>query len=843
MGTHPIFESDFDCLTDNPKEQTMPGRGPGSQASAKQKKDNQEEVSLPGDQEPDGGLAAVIDGPDVQSLAINYDELEQIRVNLIETAKRVKSPSNAKKVMVRREKKEIANPKQKRKILVTRRGSATGEPVEVQKQTPLSLDHGEINENMILGSRDQFIRSALKNGDLDETSPLAKSVMTPETQQFLAEEIYNNGASFFEPVSAATRQHAQRNETHALDNWRAKMIERKRVAGRISKLVNKSSGELVQSSADTYRARQEQRDVIDRAIPSIDYGKGYRVGSEFWRQYESIGDDMGGLKMSLKVSERGQPVDVTRIGKPDLIKVEVGENYEVKDHHNHTGGYMATRRAEVEHILDEFDAYEPAYADLIVLGKEVGSGASHAPSDTTDGKNEMDDVVEGGDLSSTPSDHVPGPGLAVNGASMAFGQNEPIDTCIYFDRFRGEMEVKQLRLTNIGVTTVYYNWSRQYRARSFQSQRPDQTQRFYFNASPGSVLPGQTKLIPIVFESPNGGKFAENWHLNCRPQLGTFNIILRGCSQSLEPEHDENLAARAEIERTLERQQARSAASHVINRIMQNVKTPPRSPSPDERYATEADRFERANARLHYDYVSVRELDAIWSGHSDENDEEWDLSLRTLRRRLIDLSEQAEENEELEELESAQDRLNQLCRHMYQSRPTAPPLTATDRVRMELNHALEKITGQFIQMRRKMSIAQTSPFPLLEERPTSSQMSMTSAKGRVEEKPKKTASATKKEKSAGKGGRKQPEQSEKEKKKKKNSKTDVKTKKNEKDDENARSNTSPMSSYSEMDAGGLNLNDQSNVQLKHNYQAKAAAITHELLDHTIHRIASILSTL
>lgn len=28
----------------------MPGRGPGSQASAKQKKDNQEEVSLPGDQ-------------------------------------------------------------------------------------------------------------------------------------------------------------------------------------------------------------------------------------------------------------------------------------------------------------------------------------------------------------------------------------------------------------------------------------------------------------------------------------------------------------------------------------------------------------------------------------------------------------------------------------------------------------------------------------------------------------------------------------------------------------------------------------------------------------------------
>ena len=149
----------------------------------------------------------MIDGPDVQSLAINYEELEQIRINLIESARQIKSASNdkSKKVMVRREKKQVTNPKQKRKILgksvtqknqnnthvlVTRRGSATGEPVEVQKQTPLSLE-GEINENTILGSRDQFIKSAILAGDLEAESPLARSVMTPKTQAFLAEEIYN----------------------------------------------------------------------------------------------------------------------------------------------------------------------------------------------------------------------------------------------------------------------------------------------------------------------------------------------------------------------------------------------------------------------------------------------------------------------------------------------------------------------------------------------------------------------------------------------------------------------------------------------------------------------------
>ena len=87
-------------------------------ASAKQKnRIESEEISIP-DQEIES-LAPVIDGPDVQSLAINYDELEQIRINLIESARQIKSASNdkSKKVMVRREKKQVTNPKQKRKIL------------------------------------------------------------------------------------------------------------------------------------------------------------------------------------------------------------------------------------------------------------------------------------------------------------------------------------------------------------------------------------------------------------------------------------------------------------------------------------------------------------------------------------------------------------------------------------------------------------------------------------------------------------------------------------------------------------------------------------------------------
>ena len=261
------------------------------------------------------------------------------------------------------------------------------------------------------------------------------------------------------------------------------------------------------------------------------------------------------------------------------------------------------------------------------------------------------------------------------------------------------------------LSLVYYNWSRQFRDRSFQSQRKDQTQRFYFNASPGSVLPGQTKLIPIVFESPNGGKFTECWNLNFRPNLGTFNVILRGCSQSLQPEHDDNLEARGRIEKMLERQQAKSAASHVISKILAEVKTPPRCPSPDDIYFTEADRFEMVNRGLHYSYVVVRELDEIWSRY--ETTDEWDLNLKSLRQKLIDLSENCEDVEQLEQLENEQKRLNELCREMYQRKTAVPALTSQDYVKMQINSVIERITSEYIQMRRKMNIGIGIQLPFL----------------------------------------------------------------------------------------------------------------------------------
>ena len=651
-------------------------------------------------------------------------------------------------------------------------------------------------ENYILGSKEQFIRSAIAAGDLDSRSKLAQTnLLVSETEEEVFTPIQPQSRN---RTSSATRQHSTRNETNALQNWRNKMIERKRHQGYISKFLKKPREKLVSSGTEEYRQRQEEREIIDRAIPSIDYGKGYRVGSEFWRQYESIGDDLGGLKMSLKVSERGKPEDLTRIGKPDLIKAEVGENYDLQSVRPQSE-YMKYRKAELEPIVSE--SHQPNYKDLIVLGRnqpehsQVESAIEQINPNTSDLNSVGIESDQDSDADNLPC--VPGPAIRVHEQNMTVedGVDKQIDTYLYFDKFRGKMDIQYLRMTNIGQTTLYYNWIRQYHHKSFVSQRKDETQRFFFNSSPGSILPGEEKTIPFVFESPNCGKFTETWHLAFRPALGLFRILLKGNSQSLLPDDDENRSRRAEIENLLEKQIAISAAKYVMDKVIEDVRTPPRCPSPDHLYPPpEEEQFEILNPGFYYNHVKVAHLKEIWNKYwgvtssEEENQDQnqvhpdWDLDLRTLRDKIFTL-------EDFETIEEEQKVLNDVCHELKRKQIPLPTLSPSDHVRQHLIDTFDNITEQMLVLRRKMQISSTSSFPMIDNRPTSSQLaatspfpiqntssqiSVTSVKNnpKDEKSLKKAGSATKKEKSASKGGRDKKDD-----KKKKKSKTDVKSKK------------------------------------------------------------------
>lgn len=777
-------------------------------------------------------VANVIDGPEIQALSINYEELESIRSSFVQNNQMMNDEANkkSKKIMVRREQLDFVDHKLKSKYLVTKKGNSEPER-EVQKHAPITFEK-TISENRIIGSLDQFVKSAIAAGDLDENHSIVQRMIERER----ASSSLTNGSFQFDsykPVSDATKQHSTRNETNALQNWREKMIERKRHQGYISKLLNKNPAELVSSGTDEYRARQEAREIIDRALPSIDYGKGYRVGSEFWRQYESVGDDLGGLKMSLKVSERGKPDHVTRIGKPDLIREEFGEKFDngqnsrkpVKTREN---DFMKKRCNELSGVFTEFDSHLPDYSNLIVLGNQNSS--DDLEESTTDSSPRCNEELIESEQSVCSMTDYNGPAIQLQNKIMTYedGIDKVIETFFYSDKFRGKMSIDQIRLHNIGRTTLYYNWEKTHRNKSYSAQRNDQTQRFFFNASPGSILPGEAKSIPLVFESPNAGKFTEIWKLSFKPALGVFQVVLKGNSQSLEPEDDENKLKREEIENLLEREEAQSAARYVMNKVLHEVKTPPRSPSPDHLYQTEEGEFENANPGYFYDYVNVNQLVEMWKRHWPE--ESMQLDFGSIRRKLFEL-------EDWEIIEQEQKTLNEVSNLLKRKPLQLYSLTPYDHVRKQLGDTIEHVTDEMIQMRRKMHITQTTPFPLDYNRPTSSQMSMTSVKGGAKDDKalKKTNSATKKQKSAGKGG---PEK--KDDKKKKKSKTDVKPKGKESKAEEDRTSSTQLSNYSDGDSG-TNLNDPENAALRENYMIKMKSITKEILISSFDQIAALLS--
>lgn len=125
-------------------------------------------------------VANVIDGPDIQALSINFDQLESIRSSFLQNDQIMNDDSNkkSKKIMVRKEQLDFVDHKLKSKYLVTKKGTSQSDR-EIQKHAPIMFDR-EISENNILGSMDQFLRSAIVAGDLDENHSVVQKMLERE---------------------------------------------------------------------------------------------------------------------------------------------------------------------------------------------------------------------------------------------------------------------------------------------------------------------------------------------------------------------------------------------------------------------------------------------------------------------------------------------------------------------------------------------------------------------------------------------------------------------------------------------------------------------------------------
>ncbi|XP_041458125.1 MYCBP-associated protein-like isoform X2 [Lytechinus variegatus] len=620
----------------------------------------------------------VINGEDIQALAIDPQEMAKLRAPKPPQSPKVRPSS--KKVTVRKMKPQSELDKPKTKPILIAKPAPPNVPLMKEDYIgaggPRFDSTGNILPHSILGSVEAFKMEAVQNGHMEmaEDHPIEPRPKTPAIKPEYGMKVEPKPRDPF------------MDENQALINWQKKMIERKKTQGYISKLLQKPPETLVMNQAEEYRQTQEERYIIDRAIPAMDYGKGYRVGSEFWKQQERFGDDLSGIHMTLSQTERGYPPPVEHIGYSKLAKSEMGvawsEGRASPVHYPwKRSQYLKDRKRQLQHVIDELDPFKPDLEGLEVIGtnkpKEKKLDVWTASDDVGTFK-----IGKGGDHnvipneSEMPEEAIPepiiGPALKFNGypARWTGDSNShkgqiACSSRVTFEAFAGVRTTSHLELVNDGTTTIYYDWKKIPKQNPFEGCSTPRIQRFYFNTSSGVLLPGESLRFPFVFKSPNAGIFSETWQLDTRPVVcggGALQVTLRGVAL----QEDKNLKQRKEIEEELFAKQAQVAVRRILDELVDGIRTPERAQSPIDAYITDEETFERLNPGMHYANEVVSQLKHLYVeqfSEDEKEDREWDLDVTKMKREFLGIEDE-------EKREDLLNRMNQAVTSLY-----FPPFT------------------------------------------------------------------------------------------------------------------------------------------------------------------------
>jgi len=612
-------------------------------------------------------VGKVITGDDIDSLAINVDELKKVH-----PPKRPPVPKPSTTVMVRktRLKKSAEQSQPLGKSVMVARPAPPDVPVVstplVSSTGPLFDEDGQVLTHTILGSWEDFQQEAITRGDIENLPPFSA---------------YKFGAGKVRPTTKGTKKEkkfsshvwqTRINENNALTNWQRQMLQRKKQQQHLSNILNTSTDMLVMNQSEDYRETQEDRYAIDRSIPSMDYGKGYRVGSEFWKQVEQIGDDETGINMTLTQTERGYPPAIEHIGKAIYIKNEMGIEWS-KTHRSASvhypwqkSTYLQERTKQLQTILHELDPHEPYIDELEVIGTNQPQHSSKfdmmsVVQEEEEESEMLEETTSERDPLANIADVVPqpifGPSLSIGGQTAQWnGQRTAVSgqvgvACrVIFDANVGDRVTSHLDICNDGTTAIYFSWKKIPRLNVLGTKLAGQTQRFYFDFKSGVILPGDTLKFPFVFKSPNAGIFTETWEFMTRPTLcggAPIRITLRGVAV----EDDIYKEARQQIEQELAHREAVETAARLLDDILEGVRTPERPRSPVDAYITEEEIFGRANQGMYFQDEVVQELKQIYA--QLEEDEDWDLSLQSLQQKIMSVEDADQRDSLLQTLNSS----------------------------------------------------------------------------------------------------------------------------------------------------------------------------------------------
>lgn len=465
-------------------------------------------------------------------------------------------------------------------------------------------------------------------------------------------------------------------ENRALRNWQLKMVERKRQQGYISKLLQKAPEDLVMNQGDGYRKIQEDRYLVDRTLPYHDYGKGHRVGSEFWKQQERFGDELAGVHMTLTQAEQGYPPPVEHVGLSSCVKREKGITWEPEYSRPaqrpwHQTAFLQQRHKQLQEVMNELDPHKPDFVGLQVIGtndprrrrEDVDLKSAVKTEEDNDGYITMDTMTAQQKLSIEEDSFHEYPDVRpppIFGPAVQFAGQEArwtgdcdsmvgqvgIEARVAFEAYSGTRVTSYLEVVNIGTTSVFFDWKKLPKENPFDLVQP-QAQRFYFNNSSGVVLPGETLRVPFVFKSESAGVYTDQWLMETRPVLcggAALVVTLRGVALL----EDKFQAQREKMERDLAEQQCRQIVRSLVDELVNGIRTPTRARSPVDSYITEEQIFQRNNPGLFYRHEAVEEMKQIHQQLLPEEEKAsavWDLCVLDLRDLIMELEDVDERKE------------------------------------------------------------------------------------------------------------------------------------------------------------------------------------------------------
>ncbi|KAL2297734.1 hypothetical protein Nmel_016297, partial [Mimus melanotis] len=550
----------------------------------------------------------VLQGEDIQALEIKVEDLEKVCMSSF-TLHAPRLPHRAGRILVRQYRpKEVTH-------LVAHPVPPKAPKGPLTFPEPRQFDAGseEILPHHILGSLQELRMEALarKNTQLADTI----KVPHPDVTAAALEEEHRGGKK----VKA---HQAQLAEHKAFQNWSHHMAMRKKQEKHLGEILHKPENELLMNMSDDYRQIQEERDLIDRSLPALFPGKGYRVGSEFWSLPEQIGDELTGLTLSLTRTERGYPEPLTHVGKPQTIQRETALKppKRIPCHLNWDKSlFLKHRRQELKSLLEELGLHKPDLEGLEVIGKGQPFTSVSAEAFRHASISEEIKIFVPLDDSFTvvpEAEKVPSlvfcgqPARWIKGIT-ACRKEIGIAARLTFETVASEKAESFLKVMNDGRAAIWYNWMRLPEQIPSRETKGGRMPCFYFDTRPGVILPGETRKFSFIFKSERAGIFSEPWEFRTHPLLlggALLQVTLWGIAV-----YEDKLADfREKLENELAAREGAAIVKESLNEVIDQIRTPVRTPSPVDACATEEELFHRKNPEFHYQHQVVKQLHKLW---------------------------------------------------------------------------------------------------------------------------------------------------------------------------------------------------------------------------------------